>query len=206
MSVPRYPDKEKAPVADHNGAGPGCDACLGTGRVGTPIGVILCPDCAVHPVQACINRGIAAGELSPAWNADAETVATLTSFDHPDDAIQGLADESARPLLQELVDNQARQISDLEAKLEAERQLRAQAAADLEREKAHERARRIEADGRVRDLQWALDAAIEAMAPLAGFASEEDGRVAGMTAPVCIAMSSVRRADALVKLHRALRR
>lgn len=104
------------------------------------------------------------------------------------------------------IENQGRLIADLEAKLDAERTLRAQGAAELEREKAHERDRRIQAESRARDALWALDAAIEALAPLAGYATEEDGRVAGMTAPVCLAMSSVRRADAMVKLHRALRR
>ena len=104
------------------------------------------------------------------------------------------------------IENQGRLIADLEAKLDAERTLRAQGAADLERENAHERDRRIGAESRARDALWALDAAIEALVPLAGYATEEDGRVAGMTNPVCLAMSSVRRADALVKLHRALRR
>ena len=104
------------------------------------------------------------------------------------------------------LENQGRLIADLEAKLDAERTLRAQGAADLERENAHERDRRIGAESRARDALWALDAAIEALVPLAGYATEEDGRVAGMTNPVCLAMSSVRRADALVKLHRALRR
>lgn len=105
-----------------------------------------------------------------------------------------------------VINDQTQQIADLEAKLDAERTLRAQASAELEREKSRERERRIDADGRSRDLLWALDAAIEALTPLAGYATEEDGRVAGMTAPVCLAMSSVRRADAMVKLHRALRR
>lgn len=105
-----------------------------------------------------------------------------------------------------VINDQTQQIADLEAKLDAERTLRAQASAELEREKSRERERRIDADGRSRDLLWALDAAIKALVPLAGYATEEDGRVSGMTAPVCLAMSSVRRADAMVKLHRALRR
>ena len=104
------------------------------------------------------------------------------------------------------LENQTRLIADLEAKLDAERTLRAQASAELEREKARERERRIESDAWARDRLWAIDALVEALQPLAGFATEEDGRVAGMTAPVVLSMSSVRRADALVKLHRALRR
>lgn len=150
--------------------------------------------------------GIFASTNGAEPNADAETVAALGAYDHPIDAIQELADESARPLLQELVDHQARQIADLEAKLDAERVLRAQGAAELEREKALERDRRIQADVAARDRLWAIDTLVEALVPLAGYATEEDGRVSGMTAPVCLAMSSVRRADALVKLHRALRR
>lgn len=104
------------------------------------------------------------------------------------------------------IENLIRSEADLEAKLEAERTLRAQASAELEREKARERDRRLESDAAARDRLWAIDALVEALGPLAGYATEEDGRVAGMTSPVCLAMSSVRRADALVKLHRALRR
>ena len=104
------------------------------------------------------------------------------------------------------IENLIRSEADLEAKLEAERTLRAQTAAELEREKAREQDRRREADAASRDRLWAIDALVEALGPLAGYATEEDGRVAGMTSPVCLAMSSVRRADALVKLHRALRR
>lgn len=113
---------------------------------------------------------------------------------------------SVAPEVGAMLQDQAQRIADLEAKLDAERTLRAQGAAELEREKAHERERRIQGDALARDRLWAIDALVEALAPLAGFATEEDGRVSGMTAPVCLAMSSVRRADALVKLHRALRR
>lgn len=115
-------------------------------------------------------------------------------------------DATARTVMERVIAKQRQQIADLEAKLDAERTLRAQASAELEREKARERDRRLEADAAARDRLWAIDTLVEALVPLAGYATEEDGRVAGMTNPVSLAMSSVRRADALVKLHRALRR
>ncbi len=171
----------------------------------------------VHPVDA---MGEVAAQMFPGEEMNPEQVAIGRALcDEPvcltvapsdptlDDRVAAAAAFSYDdPETVALITGMRQQIADLEAKLDAERTLRAQGAAELEREKAHERDRRIQAESRARDALWALDAAIEALTPLAGYATEEDGRVAGMTAPVCLAMSSVRRADAMVKLHRALRR
>jgi len=193
---------------------------------------VLVVESAIHPVDAFVaaaERWYPGKPISDellvqarAW-CDAPVCSTCGGSGEIDESLGGIttsgivpcpdcsappADADASDLIavERVIADLRQQIADLEAKLDAERTLRAQGAAELEREKAHERDRRIGAESRARDALWALDAAIEALTPLAGYATEEDGRVAGMTAPVCLAMSSVRRADAMVKLHRALRR
>lgn len=263
MSVPRYPEQEKAPVAETTD---GVLASSFTRHDREPIpdlraeamivsggreamveadsGYVYVPgnddDQAVVTAAELPKGLVSANESADPWVAEANAYADepVDAVPSAQDAINEMVENGWQPeaLMRHLrhlgpileqwasepgfprhsglfmlsaataIENLIRSEADLEAKLEAECTLRAQASAELEREKARERERRIDADGRSRDLLWALDAAIEALTPLAGYASEEDGRVAGMTAPVCLAMSSVRRADALVKLHRALRR
>jgi hypothetical protein len=105
----------------------------------------------------------------------------------------------------EVLQLQAKRIADLEAMLEAQRTLTANATAEVERQQAGERSRRIDAEQTSRERLWAIEALIEALVPFARFAAEEDGQVRGMTEPVCLSMAAVHRADALVKLHKALR-
>jgi hypothetical protein len=196
---------------------PVCSTCGGAGEIDERLGgiatsgIVPCPDCTDPSPKSAADRGSAGGMLAFAEESDfAEpdpgAQAPLMVSNPYEDAETDQKVHSVSPEVGAMLQAQAQQIADLEAKLDAERTLRAQASAELEREKALERDRRIQADVRARDALWALDAAIEALTPLAGYATEEDGRVAGMTAPVCLAMSSVRRADAMVKLHRALRR
>jgi len=109
------------------------------------------------------------------------------------------------PEVGEVLQAQAKRIADLEVMNEAQRTLTANAVADVERQQAGERARRIELEQVSRARKWAIDALIEALVPFASYASEEDGNIRGMTEPVCLSMAAVRRADALVKLHQALR-
>ena len=217
-------------------SGPGCGTCLGTGLIsdddpnrGPPkVTDIPWPACSVpayadeptsyDKLRGAVSQADVVPEAQDAINEmvengwhpeglmrhlrllgpELELWATKTGFPRH----SGLFMLSAATAIENLIRSEA----DLEAKLEAERTLRAQASAELEREKARERDRRLESDAAARDRLWAIDALVEALGPLAGYATEEDGRVAGMTSPVCLAMSSVRRADALVKLHRALRR
>ena len=176
-----------------------CPVCHGGSRSDPPNPLIDFPASAA--TTANLMHRSEEEQMAAESNADA---------DEPGDLDERAAAASAfsydDPETVALITGMRQQVADLEAKLDAERTLRAQASAELEREKARERDRRLEADAAARDRLWAIDALVEALVPMAGYATEEDGRVAGMTSPVCLAMSSVRRADALVKLHRALRR
>ena len=208
MSVPRYPEQEKAPAAETT------DGVLASSVILherepipnlRPLAMSIDGEPVAPSAQDAINEMVENG-----WQPDA----LMRHLRDLGPILEQWASEPGFPRHSGLfmlsvataIENLIRSEADLEAKLEAERTLRAQASAELEREKARERDRRLESDAAARDRLWAINALVEALGPLAGYATEEDGRVAGMTNPVCLAMSSVRRADALVKLHRALRR